>query len=102
DWVAEVTQLRLTVGESNPTDALRLVVHEYEELLRQRSAIDYAAMLGLPLRLFGERPVALRLYQDAYRHVLVDEFQDVCGTQYELLRRVAERHRNLVAVGDPR
>lgn len=102
EWIAEVTQLRLTVEESNPTDALRLVVHTYEDLLRQRSAIDYAAMLRLPLRLFGEQPVALRLYQDAYRHVLVDEFQDVCGAQYELLRRVAERHRNLVAVGDPR
>ena len=102
EWVADVTQLRLAVDEPPVTDELRLVVREYEDLLRQRSAIDYPAMLGLPLRLFGERPVALRLYQDAYRYVLVDEFQDVCGTQYELLRRVAERHRNLVAVGDPR
>ena len=39
------------------TDARRLVVREYEDLLRRRSAIDYPAMLGLPLRLFGERPV---------------------------------------------
>ena len=67
------------------TEPLRLVVREYEDLLRRRSAIDYPAMLALPLRLFGERPVALRLCQDAYRHVLVDEFQDVCGAQYELL-----------------
>ena len=38
---------------------------------------------------------------DAYRHVLSDEFQDVCAIQYALLRLLAERHRNLAVVGDP-
>ena len=102
DWVADVTRLRLAIDEPRAADAFRPVIHEYEGLLRLRSAIDYPAMLALPLRLFEKRPVALRLYQDAYRYVLVDEFQDVCGAQYELLRRIAHRHRNLVAVGDPR
>ena len=59
-------------------------------------------MLALPLRLFAARPEALRVLQDSYRHVLCDEFQDVCAAQYRLLRLLAERHRNLVAVGDPR
>ena len=59
-------------------------------------------MLALPLRLFEARPEALRLLQAAYRHVLVDEFQDVCAAQYALLRRLAARHRNAVVVGDPR
>jgi DNA helicase-2/ATP-dependent DNA helicase PcrA len=102
DLFAGVTRLRLAVGEAASAAALHPLVREYEELLRQRGAIDYPAMLALPLRLFDQLPSALRLYQDAYRHVLVDEFQDVCGAQYELLRRLAERHRNLIAVGDPR
>lgn len=102
DLFASVARLRLAVGAAESVTVLHPLVREYEDLLRQRGAIDYPAMLSLPLRLFNELPSALRLYQDAYRHVLVDEFQDVCGAQYELLRRLAERHRNLVAVGDPR
>jgi DNA helicase-2/ATP-dependent DNA helicase PcrA len=45
----------------------------YEALLRRRNGVDFPAMLLLPLRLFGDRPSALRLYQDAYRHLLCDE-----------------------------
>ena len=73
----------------------------YEALLRRRNAVDYPAMLALPLRLFAEHPRALRLLQDAQRHVLADEAQDLCGAQHRLLRLLCERHRNLVVVGDP-
>ncbi len=84
------------------TDDLGPLVEAYEALLRRRGAVDYPAMLALPLRLFSARPAVLRLYQDSYRHVLADEFQDVSAAQYALLRSLAERHRNLVVVGDPR
>ena len=80
---------------------LQSLVDAYEHLLLQRDAVDYPAMLLLPLQLFGDRPDALRLYQDAYRCVLVDEFQDVCASQNTLLRHVTERHHNLIVVGDP-
>lgn len=81
--------------------ALRSLSKAYEGLLVRRGAVDYPSMLALPLRLFAARPNVLRLYQDAYRYVLCDEFQDVCAVQYALLRALAERHRNLVVVGDP-
>ena len=102
ELVAEVMRLRLGVQATPSVAILNGLVREYERLLRQRGAVDYPAMLALPLRLFKSQPAALRLLQDAYRHVLVDEFQDVCGAQYELLRQLADRHHNLVAVGDPR
>jgi DNA helicase-2/ATP-dependent DNA helicase PcrA len=89
-------------GTGPPPDLLGALAEAYEGLLRRRGAVDYPAMLALPLRLFEARPDALRLLQDAYRHVLVDEYQDVCAAQYALLRRLAERHRNLAVVGDPR
>ena len=73
----------------------------YEDLLLRRRLVDYAAMLAWPVRLFDASPTALRLCQDAYRTVLADEFQDLCAIQYTLLRLLAARHRNLVAVGDP-
>src|SRR5919199_280935 len=73
----------------------------YEAVRRRRGAVDYPAMRAQPLRLFAERPAALRVLQDSYRHVLCDEFQDVCAAQYRLLQLLAARHRNLVVVGDP-
>jgi DNA helicase II / ATP-dependent DNA helicase PcrA len=83
-------------------ETVAAVAGAYEALLQRRCAVDYAAMLVLPLRLFETHPAALRLYQDAYRVVLCDECQDVCAAQYALLRLLAARHRNLVLVGDPR
>lgn len=80
---------------------LRPLAEAYEGLLLRRTAVDFAAMLSLPLRLFAACPEALRLYQDSYRYVFSDEFQDVCASQYALLQQIAQRHRNLVVVGDP-
>ncbi|MDG6910190.1 MAG: UvrD-helicase domain-containing protein [Nitrososphaerota archaeon] len=77
------------------------LAEEYEATLRRRSVVDYAQMLTLPLELFVREPRLLRFYQDAYRYVLGDEFQDVNASQYQMLRLLAERHRNLVVVGDP-
>jgi DNA helicase-2/ATP-dependent DNA helicase PcrA len=73
----------------------------YESLLRGHGAVDYPAMLLLPLRLLEVQPRALATLQDAYRHVLVDEVQDTCALQYALLQQLVARHRNLALVGDP-
>jgi DNA helicase-2/ATP-dependent DNA helicase PcrA len=102
DLVADVTRIRLGLRETAMGAELSALVREYEGLLRRRGAVDYPSMLALPLGLFDAQQTILRLLQDAYRHVLVDEFQDVCGAQYELLRRLVGRHHNLVVVGDPR
>lgn len=103
DLARSVDRLRLG-DDTQPREAKELqpLLDVYEELLRRRGAVDYPAMLALPLRLFSARPAALRLYQDSYRYVVSDEFQDVCAAQYALLRSLAECHHNLVVVGDPR
>lgn len=99
---ARLERLRLGGKRTAPDwNELQLIADAYEAILRRRGAADYPAMLAFPLRLFSEHPGALRLCQDSYRVVLCDEFQDVCASQYTLLRSLAERHRNLVVVGDP-
>jgi DNA helicase-2/ATP-dependent DNA helicase PcrA len=106
EWDVDELQLaldrfRLTGADEGEAERLHSLADEYEALLRRRGAVDYPAMLAWPLRLFRDRPDAMRLLQDTYRHVLCDELQDVCPAQYALLRLLAERHRNLVVVGDP-
>ena len=73
----------------------------YEERLRRHGAIDFVAMLSLPLRLFREHPEALRTLQLGYQSVLADEAQDLDPTQWALLELLAAEHRNLFVVGDP-
>ncbi len=73
----------------------------YEERLRRHGAIDFIAMLSLPLRLFREHPEALRMLQFAYQCVLADEAQDLDPTQWALLELLAAEHGHLVVVGDP-
>lgn len=98
---SDIHRYRLGDPTLPPSDDLARLATAYEAILQRRHAVDFTAMLALPLRLFDSHPDALRLYQAAYRHVLADEFQDMCLTQYTLLRRLVERHGNLVVVGDP-
>lgn len=99
--VATLTRHRLLGEPAEDAVALHPLVEAYETALRRRCAVDFPAMLTLPLQLFEAHPEALRVCQDAYRHVLCDEFQDVCAAQYTLLRRLTESHGNLTVVGDP-
>ncbi|PZS10744.1 MAG: hypothetical protein DLM70_00300, partial [Chloroflexi bacterium] len=105
----ELTELstrleRLRLGGKRPVlerDDLQPIADAYEDILLRRSAVDCPSMLALPLQLFIAHPDVQRLCQDSYRVVLCDEFQDICASQYALLRSLAARHRNLVVVGDP-
>jgi len=96
----EIDRFRLDGCSALELALARQLVADYEARLRQRGAVDFPSMLALPLRLFSSEPRALQLYRDTYRYVFADELQDVSPAQYDLLRRIAERHRNLAAVGD--
>jgi len=75
----------------------------YQELgriLRQANAMDFDDLLLHPLTLFAAHPERLAWWQQRFDHVLVDEFQDVNAAQYQMVQRLAARHRNLCVVGD--
>ncbi|SNB67627.1 ATP-dependent helicase [Thermoflexus hugenholtzii] len=76
------------------------VYARYEERLRAADALDFDDLLLRAVELFEEHPDVLARYQERYRHILVDEFQDTNTVQYLLLRLLASRHRNLFCVGD--
>ncbi|WP_294086829.1 ATP-dependent helicase, partial [Sphaerobacter sp.] len=77
------------------------VYPRYQEILRRNRALDFDDLLVETVRLFDEQPEVLRRYQDWYRYILVDEYQDTNHVQYLLVHALAAGHRNLCVVGDP-
>lgn len=72
----------------------------YQRRLRDSNAVDFDDIIALTVQLFREHPDVLEKYQNRCRYLLVDEYQDTNPAQYELIRLLAERHRNLCVVGD--
>jgi len=72
----------------------------YQQRLVGYSAMDFDDLLMVTVELFGAFPDVLADYQDRFRYVLVDEYQDTNRAQYTLVRLLAGRHRNLCVVGD--
>lgn len=73
---------------------------EYVEQLRKNRALDFDDMVLFALRLLQERADARQAYQQRFQHILVDEFQDVNRSQYDLVMLLGEQHRNITIVGD--
>lgn len=74
--------------------------HVYQQRLRELNAVDFGDLLLLPLELFKIRPDILAQYQNQFRYILVDEYQDTNIAQYMLLRLLSKAYGNLCCVGD--
>ena len=77
------------------------VYERYQERLIQSNAVDFDDMLYLTVQVLENFPEAREHWQKAFRYILVDEYQDTNHAQYRLLQLLAEKHRNVCAVGDP-
>src|SRR5499427_9964710 len=73
----------------------------YQKRLFASNAVDFDDMLFLTVDVLERFPEAREKWQDAFRYILVDEYQDTNHAQYRLLQLLAEKHTNLFAVGDP-
>jgi len=82
------------------SEVTKRVYQRYQEILVANNAMDFDDLLMNTVLLFNERQSILQKYQEKYRHVLVDEFQDTNTVQYILLQRLAALHENIFAVGD--
>lgn len=72
----------------------------YQQRLLEASAMDFDDLLMVTVELLGAFPPVLDEYQDRFRYVLVDEYQDTNHAQYRLVQLLAAKHRNLCVVGD--
>lgn len=73
---------------------------KYEELLAQYGKVDFGNQITLPLKLFREHAAILKRYQERFRYILVDEFQDTNYTQFQLVKLLAAHHENITVVAD--
>jgi DNA helicase-2/ATP-dependent DNA helicase PcrA len=72
----------------------------YQQRLLEASAMDFDDLLKVTVELFGAFPDALEQYQQQFRYVMVDEYQDTNHAQYKLIQQLSSIHRNLCVVGD--
>jgi len=77
------------------------VYERYQQLLGESNALDFDDLLMKTVQLFKVSPELLSRYQARYLHLLVDEFQDTNLVQYELIRQLGGKFRNICVVGDP-
>jgi DNA helicase-2/ATP-dependent DNA helicase PcrA len=77
------------------------VYESYQRMLENSNALDFDDILMKTVLLFRNNPDVLAKYQNRYVHLLVDEFQDTNLVQYELVRQLGGKYRNVCVVGDP-
>lgn len=77
------------------------VYQQYQKELFENNALDFGDLILLTVKLFRERPEILEYYQNKFRSILVDEYQDINIAQYQLVKLLSGKYNNLFVVGDP-
>ena len=77
------------------------VYKEYIKILKNNNSVDFDDLLLLPVKLFETNPEVLEKYQDKFKYILIDEYQDTNEVQYRLTKLLAKKHQNIFIVGDP-
>ena len=96
----------LTDGEldrlfNTPMDKVVVeIYHRYNNKLKTSASVDFDDLLLLPVNLFKERKDILEYYQEKYRYILIDEYQDTNPVQYKLSVMLSNKYKNIFVVGD--
>ncbi len=76
------------------------VYRKYEEKLKSSNAVDFDDLLLLPIKLFRKHKDILEMYQNRYKYILIDEYQDTNEAQYILSKMISAKYKNICVVGD--
>jgi DNA helicase-2/ATP-dependent DNA helicase PcrA len=79
---------------------VHMVYQKYQSLLNKANALDFDDILLKTLQLFEQNPAVLGQYQERFRYIMVDEYQDTNRAQYLLIQRLAALNRNIFVIGD--
>lgn len=79
---------------------ISFVYEKYLKILRENNSVDFDDLLLKPVELFKKNTDVLSKYQERFKYILVDEYQDTNGIQYELCKLLSKRYNNIFVVGD--
>ena len=79
---------------------IKEVYEKYEDKLQRNNSVDFDDLLLLPIELFTKHPDILEKYQNLYKYLLIDEYQDTNEAQYKLSKLLSEKNRLITCVGD--
>ena len=86
---------------NNDYDEMILDIYKrYENRLKRNNSVDFDDLLMLPIILFRKYPSVLKEYQEQYRYILIDEYQDTNEAQYLLAKMISAKYKNICVVGD--
>ncbi|REL33694.1 hypothetical protein DYD21_09805 [Rhodohalobacter sp. SW132] len=86
--------------QSTLDDITARVFEVYDVRLRQANAMDFDDLLIKPIELFEQHPDVLDTYQDRFKYILIDEYQDTNHAQYKMTKMLASKYENICVVGD--
>ena len=93
-------EYQLENGEDYKEKCIYEVYFRYEKTLKKNNAMDFDDLLLNAVRLFEKDEAVLREYQNRFRYIMVDEYQDTNMLQYQFVKMLAEAHDNICVVGD--
>jgi len=98
---AESYLLNARISENAERIKAAQIYFEYQKMLAESNAADFGDLISKPVYILKSNPELLNYYQNFFRYILVDEYQDTNRAQYLLVKLLSEKSRNLCVVGDP-
>jgi DNA helicase-2/ATP-dependent DNA helicase PcrA len=84
-----------------PDRIVEEVYYEYQSILKKNNSVDFDDLLKIPVEMFMKHKDILEHYQDKFKYILIDEYQDTNEVQYKLSKLLASKYQNIFIVGDP-
>lgn len=102
--ISELKTQLITPNNNTPkdyyTEIVAKIYRKYQEELKTHNAVDFDDLIVLPIKIFKENPEILRRYQETWKYILVDEYQDTSHDQYVFIGLLANRYKNIFCIGD--
>jgi DNA helicase-2/ATP-dependent DNA helicase PcrA len=93
-------QFKLNAAGDYGKEKVAKVYEEYQKRLRNNNALDFDDLIVKTVELFQDNPEVLDYYQERFKYIMVDEYQDTNTAQFKLISILASKYRNLCVVGD--
>ena len=100
DELVDVREFEVKSVGDYKKSVIAKVYREYQETLKKSNALDFDDIIVKTVELFKSCPEVLNNYQERFKYIMVDEYQDTNTAQFELIRLLADGYRNLCVVGD--